>query len=63
VWCLVLISIQDSAFQAICRNTVAGLMIGIQTALEKPERRKTMRTKTNVKAGMSLSYTKIEWKY
>ena len=34
VWYLALISIQDSGFQAICRNTVAGLMIGIQTAFE-----------------------------
>jgi len=40
VWYPVLISIQDSAFQAICHNTVAGLMIGIQTAFKKIRKEK-----------------------
>jgi hypothetical protein len=40
VWYLALISIQDSAFQAIWRNTAVGLMIGIQTALEKSRKEK-----------------------
>jgi hypothetical protein len=37
--------------------------IGKGTAFRKREGSKTMKTKTNLKAGMGLNYTKIEFAY
>ena len=40
------------------------LTIGIGTASRRPERRKTMKTKTNVKAGtISMTYGAVVWVY
>jgi hypothetical protein len=37
--------------------------IGKGTALRRREGSKAMKTKTNLKAGMGLNYTKIEFAY